>query len=216
MFVSLNEIDVSVKRAMRGISMGWGIAEEAGKAARFLCSRGLPALEVLLPLLKAEDGIAAAELAPQTAGGTWRPRGSFICPVLAGTALADDGAELARQRTIVVDAVRSPLLLLPFVTRLARAERCTVKATWPGASTTCSAGGRIAVSGNMNSVEPLQVEITFGAEASNGQLLTERLEPVTVDDALWQDLQTFAARTYVPASDRSRLMGAGAGLSDND
>lgn len=39
---------------------------------------------------------------------------------------------------------------------------------------------------------------------------------VTIDDGLWEQLQGFAARTYVPATDASRLKGAGAGLSDND
>lgn len=39
---------------------------------------------------------------------------------------------------------------------------------------------------------------------------------VTVSDQLWQQLGDFAAKTYVPASDASRLAGAGAGLTDND
>lgn len=37
-----------------------------------------------------------------------------------------------------------------------------------------------------------------------------------IDDGLWSLLQGHAARTYVPATDASRLKGAGAGLSDND
>lgn len=38
----------------------------------------------------------------------------------------------------------------------------------------------------------------------------------TVAEPDWRKLLLLAARTYVPATDRSRLMGAGAGLSDND
>lgn len=41
-------------------------------------------------------------------------------------------------------------------------------------------------------------------------------EPIAVDEALWRELGRLAARTYVPASATSRLMGAGAGLTDND
>src|SRR5205085_1238056 len=84
----------TARRAARGIGMGWGLAEETGKAARFLCSRRLSALEVLLPLLKAEDGMAAARLAPEITGDNWRARGGFLCPILAGAALADDGAKI--------------------------------------------------------------------------------------------------------------------------
>ena len=38
----------------------------------------------------------------------------------------------------------------------------------------------------------------------------------TVAGQLWQDLTRLAARTYVPASEKSRRLGAGAGLHDND
>jgi Protein of unknown function (DUF3726) len=40
--------------------------------------------------------------------------------------------------------------------------------------------------------------------------------PVEVEGGQWRELQTLAARTYVPASDTSRLKGAGAGLLDDD
>lgn len=40
--------------------------------------------------------------------------------------------------------------------------------------------------------------------------------PAVVSDQLWQTLADFAAKTYVPASEASRMAGAGAGLTDND
>ena len=39
---------------------------------------------------------------------------------------------------------------------------------------------------------------------------------IAVPEDLWQALTALAARTYVPRSETSRLMGAGAGLRDND
>lgn len=41
-------------------------------------------------------------------------------------------------------------------------------------------------------------------------------QPVDIDDEIWEALGAFAHRTYVPASEASRLKGAGAGLTDND
>lgn len=38
----------------------------------------------------------------------------------------------------------------------------------------------------------------------------------TVEDQVWDQLGQWAARTYVPESEASRLSGAGAGLHDND
>jgi hypothetical protein len=40
--------------------------------------------------------------------------------------------------------------------------------------------------------------------------------PQVVPDALWSQLEAWAAKTYVPASEASRIAGAGAGLTDND
>lgn len=42
------------------------------------------------------------------------------------------------------------------------------------------------------------------------------LAGIEAPDDIWRELGRLAARTYVPASETSRLMGAGAGLSDND
>jgi hypothetical protein len=39
---------------------------------------------------------------------------------------------------------------------------------------------------------------------------------VDIGDEIWEALSAFAHRTYVPASEASRLKGAGAGLTDND
>jgi len=42
------------------------------------------------------------------------------------------------------------------------------------------------------------------------------VQAIDMPGAIWTMLSHFAAKTYVPASDASRLMGAGAGLTDND
>ncbi len=39
---------------------------------------------------------------------------------------------------------------------------------------------------------------------------------IAVSEDTWGSLQTFSAKSYVPASAASRLAGAGAGLTDND
>lgn len=41
-------------------------------------------------------------------------------------------------------------------------------------------------------------------------------EPIAADEATWSAIIRLAARTYVPATETSRVTGAGAGLTDND
>ena len=48
------------------------------------------------------------------------------------------------------------------------------------------------------------------------QYPVQKAERCKVDPIDWQRLSVFAALTYVPETDESRLVGAGAGLTDND
>lgn len=51
------------------------------------------------------------------------------------------------------------------------------------------------------------------AKATAQNAPAQRLQ---IADTLWNALNNFAAQTYVPETDASRLGGAGAGLTDND
>lgn len=61
-------------------------------------------------------------------------------------------------------------------------------------------------------------EVYTALAAARG--LNDDLEAVSgaqdIPATLWSQLNVFAKRTYVPASEASRLAGAGAGLIDND
>jgi hypothetical protein len=57
------------------------------------------------------------------------------------------------------------------------------------------------------------VTLTSGAEVSH---IKPPAHPVWVDPEIWSMWDTLAAKTYVPATEASRLSGAGAGLTDND
>ncbi len=50
----------------------------------------------------------------------------------------------------------------------------------------------------------------------DGAVLASRYDPAATADGSWSLIEQLAHRTYVPASDASRLSGAGAGLTDND
>lgn len=46
--------------------------------------------------------------------------------------------------------------------------------------------------------------------------LADPCKRIAMDPTLWAHLNKLAAKTYVPATEASRLSGAGAGLTDND
>ena len=49
---SLAEIDALSRKACRGAGYSWGLAEDAGKAVRWLTAYGLPGAETLSELLQ--------------------------------------------------------------------------------------------------------------------------------------------------------------------
>ena len=53
---TLAEIESSMRKAAQAIGLDWGIAEEAGKSARWLAAFGLPGAELMLAQLQQLEG----------------------------------------------------------------------------------------------------------------------------------------------------------------
>lgn len=214
---SLAEIETLSAKAGRGAGLSWGLAEEAGAAARWLAEQGLPGPELLLRHLEAYDRRPWAEVAPIIDGGPWRTAdGSALCPIAAGAALSDraglpDGPGACG---ITLDGVATPGLILPFVAFAAEATGCALRVRWRGLEAIVTATS-VTFVGDDEAVmaavaRPVDIERTRGAgqacPAATGRVV--RLE-------VWRRLDALALRTTVPASDQSRA-DAGAGTSDND
>lgn len=186
MSYSIGEISDLCIRAARGCGKPWGVAEEVGWAIRWLARAGLPGQERLAMMLSGKDG---------------------VCPVTLGATMSDAGDLGLLERA---GAIAEPLLLLPFLSRMAgrgRALRVTIDArpllVWTGGTdlgATVPATGCVGVSGDVRSPpdRPPRTRVPH-------------IEPVA-----WGLLNDMAARTYAPATEASRARGAGSGQSDND
>ncbi|WP_417455195.1 DUF3726 domain-containing protein [Kiloniella sp.] len=231
---SLNEIEASARKAARGAGMSWGLAEEAGKATRWLAARGLPNVCLLLSLLKTNDGKAYNELRPQSLDlDIWNTTNGALCPVITGSALNDLADRLLGRHEIVLESITSPALILPILGRAAKAIGKGFSVSWFSVSgeavkitiapdvlyleqgTIADLGieqaERVTVSGILSDLSNLRAE-----KSGTGTIIERVVQGVPLSFENWTDLQFFAARTYVPATEESRLKGAGAGLSDND
>ena len=101
---SLNELDLMVRRATRGAGLHWGLAEEAGKATRWLCSFGFDGVGLLLEELDEAHKINAVKsLSTQVWMGS--------SALLMGIALIDRvGLSLPNR----IEGLKNPLFLAPF------------------------------------------------------------------------------------------------------
>ncbi len=214
---SLNEIESLARCAARGAGMSWGLAEEAGKAVRWLSAAGWPGGAALAALLAAEDGADAAALCPDLVGGRWRARGGLLCPIATGAALSDRAAALAMGGGVTLGPVARPILLVPFLAAAADATGARLRIVWPGIAIACGGGEtRAAVD------DPEALTAARAEEAAIGHGDAPGAETIAhawrgdIDEATAHALSEFARRTYAPATPERRLSGAGAGLSDND
>ncbi|MCB1405523.1 MAG: DUF3726 domain-containing protein [Rhodobacteraceae bacterium] len=215
MIWSMNEIETLTKKAARGAGMSWGLAEEAGKATRRLQEWGLDGAAALADLLTATDGTARSDLLPLAVSGVWTARGGMLCPIAAGACLSDHAAVLA-EHPVEMARVAQPMLLIPFAQTIAQQIGRVIDLRWDGVRVQI---GTDAV--HVAGTEPaLCAAVATGVRCSPGQMVTGRKLAFTARAAITPvtaaRLGTFAHRTYAPATDESRLAGAGAGLSDND
>ncbi|NRB04922.1 MAG: DUF3726 domain-containing protein [Rhodobacteraceae bacterium] len=211
MMFSLNEIEAHAKKAARGGGYAWGIAEETGKAVRWLASHGLPGAEVLAEHLELQghDG------PPQTLNGDWSSATGILCPLTAGVTLNDCADRLTSSHVQKMENVAHPLLVVPFVAWAALHVKASLTVAWGSVRATTN-GYALHVDASEGDLSASKTAVLQCFVAQNDPSLTKPALRAKVSQDAWDKLNRFAQRTYAPATEASRLLGAGAGASDND
>ena len=201
MTFSLNEVEAIAKKAARGAGYPWGLAEEAGRATRWLAAHGLDGCAALAGLLEAVDG---APPTPQP-GPIWEAASGRLCPVATGAALSDHAHALGAETRL--GAITQPLLLLPFAAFLAR-DKGTISVAWEGGGAVTD--GQVSTHGTTPAWS-LWATLRLGGTLEAPRAPGSRADPAP---EAWASLAAFAHRTYAPATEESRQKGAGP--SDTD
>jgi hypothetical protein len=218
---SLNELEAEAKKAIRGAGLSWGLSEDGAKAVRWLAAHGRDPLPALTDVLGRYDRKAIATELKLTEAGRWQA-GAPICPIVLGVTLSDHADRLPAQAFTAGPAAQ-PVLLIAFAARAARFLKRALRLDLAGSQFVLTEVGdplgdlpsigiadlsdvRCEVLPERLALSPAQV--LAAKPASTGG--------IAVDPASGARLSTYVHRTYVPASERSRREGAGAGLIDND
>ncbi|MGJ8616580.1 MAG: DUF3726 domain-containing protein [Sulfitobacter sp.] len=211
MTYSLNEIEAHAKKAARGGGYDWGVAEEAGKAVRWLVSHGLSGAAALAAHLEqqAHDG------PPQTLDGDWSSATGVLCPLTAGVTLNDCADRLTAVRGQTMHDVAQPLLVVPFAAWAALHIKAPLTVAWNNVRATTN-GYDLYLEGSEDELNTPQTSALQCVMAQSSHALAAPAMRGNVSPDVWAKLNTFAQRTYAPATEASRLLGAGAGVSDND
>lgn len=213
---SFNELDALVRKAARGSGLSWGLAEEAGKAARALGATEPVLLDALAEVLEAQhEGKLSTKI--DADGSDWsvgadRP----VNPLVLGAAIADHAFVLSNGALHVTGAVVQPSLLLPFLAAVSRQVRHPLLARTDHGAISCSADGWTVDAARLlgDSIRLLAIEAAESTDEA--WCAVASVGAASLPEALRQRFDRLAHLTYVPSSERSRATGAGAGLNDND
>jgi hypothetical protein len=183
---TLSEIRATATKAARGAGHDWGLAEEAGLAARILECHDLPGVHVLARLLSGAGGEAGCGLRAMAALSDRMP-------------FPDDA--------IPEGPVAAPLLLAAPLILFAREQGTAHTLRWDGAMIRCAPDGVVAQGA-------VDADVGFGImldpspgspDAPRGPDWRSRI--LSAGD--WDVLERLAAKTLVPETAASRTLGAG-------
>lgn len=223
MLCSQNEIQTLAAKAARGAGLPWGVADEAGRAARWLEARGLAGLSALDHALERLSAPDWRRSFPLPEGVTWRGKSGEIDGLLAGMTLADAAHRplpFAAGGALLLVRVRWPLLAVPFLAGVSRVSGARLAVSL-GPQTPAIEIGPQSAGRSCRALEGMAFAETVRIEAGRDGATPPDLPyldgGIAVDSGVYARLDRRAARTYVPESAESQVRGAGDGdLNDTD
>jgi hypothetical protein len=212
--MSLNEVEMLATRATRGAGHDWGRADETGRAARWLARSGFGWDRILRDLLERTGTdqpaheIGSTRLVPAVAG-------SMISPIVAGCWLLDRTRRAAGPLQLY-DVVQ-PVMIAPFAARAAGLSQRNATLLCGEISLPLAATGDVASIEMFEMLDACDAAtLTFAWSDHTFRPARRRRRRSSAAPDHWNVLTALAARTYVAASEASRMAGAGGGSTDLD
>jgi len=188
---SQNELTALLYKAAVGCGVPVGLAQDTASAIVWLAARGHDAIGPFLHAL--------ADTAPDDS------------PFACGQSAVD--LALASPSTPVqLSAVAQPILVIGFAGAAATTSGCRFAIEMANGASVVVDATSATITGDLTD----GCDLTVCATGDAANIAPQHLGAVVVADDAWQQASIYAARTYVPATEASRLKGAGAGLTDND
>lgn len=206
MNLSFGEFRALVAKAFRGAGYSWGLTEDAAHASVRLAECGIDVGPAVVRLLQATEGAALASLMPTE---TWGCEGEVLCPICVGTSIADCGG----CPDLALEGLVEPVFLAPFLVSVLETDSGEgFVIEWDGGRCEVSTG-TIELAGSPISSGST---VNISRKEMPAKAVANRRNRIELDEATKTAIEAYAHRTYAPATEASRLAGAGAGLVDND
>jgi hypothetical protein len=188
-----SEIETISKRASRAAGFTWGISEEIGKCIKSLELYQISGLENLNDYLKKIKNLEPKGLQKIENKNTLK-EGNF-CPIYTGIALMDASSRIKELKTLSIQPVDFPILLIPFLNRISYKIGKMIEVKFD----------KIEILLNLNNYISSNTDLRQKILKSTKHLTINVIENKdTFDATVWDSLYELSTETFVEESESYR------------
>jgi hypothetical protein len=185
-----SEIETISKRASRAAGFTWGISEEIGKCIKSLELYQISGLENLNDYLKKIKNLEPKGLQKIENKNSLK-EGNF-CPIYTGIALMDASSRIMELKTLSIQPVDFPILLIPFLNRISYKIGKMIEVKFD----------KIEILLNLNNYISSNTDLRQKILKSTEYLTINVIENKdTFDASVWDSLYELSTETFVEESE---------------
>ena len=185
-----SEIETISKRASRAAGFTWGISEEIGKCIKSLELYQISGLENLNDYLKKIKNLEPKGLQKIENKNSLK-EGNF-CPIYTGIALMDASSKITELKTLSIQPVDFPILLIPFLNRISYKIGKMIEVKFD----------KIEILLNLNNYISSNTDLRKKILKSTEYLTINVIENKdTFDASVWDSLYELSTETFVEESE---------------
>ena len=185
-----SEIETISKRASRAAGFTWGISEEIGKCIKSLELYQISGLENLNDYLKKIKNLEPKGLQKIENKNSLK-EGNF-CPIYTGIALMDASSKITELKTLSIQPVDFPILLIPFLNRISYKIGKMIEVKFD----------KIEILLNLNNYISSNTDLRQKILKSTEHLTINVIENKdTFDASVWDSLYELSTETFVEESE---------------
>ena len=185
-----SEIETISKRASRAAGFTWGISEEIGKCIKSLELYQISGLENLNDYLKKIKNLEPKGLQKIENKNSLK-EGNF-CPIYTGIALMDASSKIMELKTLSIQPVDFPILLIPFLNRISYKIGKMIEVKFD----------KIEILLNLNNYISSNTDLRKKILKSTEYLTINVIENKdTFDASVWDSLYELSTETFVEESE---------------
>lgn len=211
-----------MRKAVIGAGYSNGVAQDLSRAGAWLCTKGIDGAALLLDVLE-----QTANKPNVSVDGDGVYNFKDVCILSSGPSIIDilvSEAKESNEGHVELSNIYAPHLLIGLAANATKEFNVKIEILFSSIETITLSPLSLnfkdtKLQSGMDAVlkcSALEQTNTLKQDGKSSGEKSKARNPISIPESTIQALNIFAAKTYVPATEESRLAGAGAGLTDND